>query len=52
MKVRCEHLGAVGRPVRQLLASNLLGLPRAILLCAQFFATLARWLHWPIPGSF
>jgi hypothetical protein len=29
----------------------MLGLPVPILLYSLFFATLAQWLQWPIPGS-
>ena len=36
---------------RDYVLGTLLGLPVPILLYSLFFATLAQWLHWPIPGS-
>jgi uncharacterized membrane protein YdjX (TVP38/TMEM64 family) len=36
---------------RDYLLGTVLGLPLPILLYSLFFATLAQWLHWPIPGN-
>jgi len=44
-------LALSGIRFRDYLLGTLLGLPVPILLYSLFFATLAQWLHWPIPGG-